>query len=612
MVKRFFFLLLVLGIKSLVLSVPATLAANEFQTSYSVRYQVQPNGTINVNQDVALTNKLSSVYATQYALTIQSGSIQNIKASDDNGPLKIGTSKTPEKTIINLTFNQQVVGTGKTLNFNLNYDVLNLAQKNGEVWEIFVPKLANAEEIDDYNLDLAVPVNFGNPAFINPEPTGRQTEGNFNLYRFTKNQLTASGISAAFGNFQVFDFVLSYHLENPNLFLGETEIALPPDTAFQRVFYQKIEPAPLDVRVDVDGNWLAKYRLSSNEKLNITVVGKVKIFAQPLLHQIPENLNNNLKPQKYWEVDNPVIQAKAKELKTPRAIYDFVVKTLDYDFSRVQKEVERLGAVTALKNPQNAICMEFTDLFVALARAAGIPAREVNGYAYTTNAKLQPLSLVADVLHAWPEYWDKERKAWIPIDPTWGKTTGGINYFDKTDLNHFTFAIHGENSEQPYPAGSYRTSSTFGKDVQVVFGRYSTEDSPKLEAEFKLPQQIFSGFATNGELVIKNSGQQALYNLDLNFKPENVVLLLPGQKIRLAILPPFASRQFSLKIQPSDFLSFGEGKIKVLTNNQEFTTSVKIGSLFWQLILPVVGVILLVVLLVVFMLKRKRQSKHDH
>ena len=94
--------------------------------------------------------------------------------------------------------------------------------------------------------------------------------------------------------------------------------------------------------------------------------------------------------------------------------------------------------------------MEFTDLFITIARSAGIPAREVNGFAYTENPDIQPLSLVNDVLHAWPEYYDSEKGVWIPVDPTWGSTTGGVDYFSKLDLRHFTFVVHGKDSTKPY------------------------------------------------------------------------------------------------------------------------------------------------------------------
>jgi transglutaminase-like putative cysteine protease len=64
------------------------------------------------------------------------------------------------------------------------------------------------------------------------------------------------------------------------------------------------------------------------------------------------------------------------ELKTPENIYKFVTNNLSYNYYRVKPDVERLGAKDALANPDEAICTEFTDLFITLARSAGIPARE--------------------------------------------------------------------------------------------------------------------------------------------------------------------------------------------------------------------------------------------
>jgi transglutaminase-like putative cysteine protease len=56
------------------------------------------------------------------------------------------------------------------------------------------------------------------------------------------------------------------------------------------------------------------------------------------------------------------------------------------------------------------VCLEFTDLFIAIARAAGIPAREIDGFGYTQNAINRPISIDEDILHAWPEYYDTAKK----------------------------------------------------------------------------------------------------------------------------------------------------------------------------------------------------------
>ena len=59
-------------------------------------------------------------------------------------------------------------------------------------------------------------------------------------------------------------------------------------------------------------------------------------------------------------------------------------------------------------------CTEHTQLFVNLARAAGMPAREVMGWVYDGTNKLMP--------HAWAEVAVNtvdENFLWIPVDPTW-------------------------------------------------------------------------------------------------------------------------------------------------------------------------------------------------
>lgn len=584
-------------------------AANEFETTYHVRYQVSQEGLITVTQDVSLTNKLANVYAAQYSLILEGGTIQNIRAWDKEGDLAIQTSSQNERTTIQLTFNYQAVGLGKTLDFHLTYEVLDLAQKNGQVWEISIPKLSAETKIDHYSLRLLVPLNFGEPTYIIPQPVEQGQEENNYLFRFTEDQILNSGVRAVFGECQIFDFILNYNLENPNSVLGETEIALPPDTAFQRVFYEKVNPEPLNVRVDSDGNWLAKYHLEPNEKLTVTAKGKAKIFAEPqekFFSSSQKSLEKNLLAQKYWETNEPLISDRAKLLKTARDVYQFVVRTLDYDFSRVAKGAERLGALQALKEPSRAICTEFTDLFVALARAAGIPAREANGYAYTTNKKFKPLGLMADILHAWPEYWDAERKIWVPVDPTWEKTTGGLDHFDKTDLNHFVFAIHGENSEIPYPAGSYKTAESFGRDVQVTFGRYEPESLPQYEVDFDLPEPASSFVSSQGKIIIRNSGNKALYDLEFALEGKNLTIETDDSWSKtIAILPPYSKKEIPVKLKPANWFGHQQGLVLLKVDDQKHSSPVKITSLFYQLGLPL-GIVAVLALGLIFMLKIKQ------
>ncbi|MCJ7792358.1 MAG: hypothetical protein MUP45_00020, partial [Candidatus Marinimicrobia bacterium] len=228
-------------------------STDEFTTFYKVSYQARADGVAYVSQEISLTNKLSNVYATQYSLNFQSAKIRNIQAFDGQGPIETEVKQTEDSTSIVLFFQQQVVGKDQTLTFNLTYDALDLVNKNGQVWEVLVPRLANASEIDQYQLELLVPLSFGTAAYISPQPVATTQEGENYVYQFSQSQLTNSGVSAAFGQFQVFNFILDYHLENDKLTPANTEIALPPDTAFQKVYLQSLEPKPENVRVDEDG-----------------------------------------------------------------------------------------------------------------------------------------------------------------------------------------------------------------------------------------------------------------------------------------------------------------------------------------------------------------------
>ena len=117
-----------------------------------------------------------------------------------------------------------------------------------------------------------------------------------------------------------------------------------------------------------------------------------------------------LRSEKYIEKDAPQIQQVAKGINASnqtaiaRAIYQYVTDNITY---ATQKE--ELGAVKTLQNKQGA-CTEYSDLFAALCRAKGIPARVVKGYVS------EPVYLSQ---HAWAEVYLDEY-GWVPFDLTYG------------------------------------------------------------------------------------------------------------------------------------------------------------------------------------------------
>jgi len=252
-----------------------------------------------------------------------------------------------------------------------------------------------------------------------------------------------------------------------------------------------------------------------------------------------------------------------------------------------------------LENPKNAICMEYTDLFIALARSAGIPAREINGFAYTENPQIQPLSMVSDVLHSWPEYWNSQIKSWVPIDPTWASTTGGIDYFDKLDLRHFTFVIHGKDPNKPYPPGSYKLGSNPQKDVFVNFGQLPSEKISKLKIESSLSKSfLFTSSKIN--ITIKNPGPVALYNLNPMVYFDSKLF----DKSTIEVIPPYGDYKMTVPIP----FSFVAGKMPNKVSIQILDSSVEIATSKNQVIvynLLFLSAFLIIIVLVILLKLKK-------
>ncbi len=533
-----------------------------------VEYRLEESGKTQVTHTITLENVFSNLYATSYALVLDNIKPINPVAYQDNIPISLTSKVEGDRTTLAVTFPNPVVGKGGRRTFNISFEEASLATRTGEVWEISIPRLSSSEAFRTYSVSIVIPNSFGKEAYISPKPLNVETKDGLSIYTFDKDLIAKTGITAGFGQFQVFSFTLNYHLENPLNKSALTEIALPPDTAFQKVSYQVLNPLPENVSVDEDGNWLASFRLSPRERIDVKGSGYVQIFAshRPFLKPTQEALNSELKESAYWQTNDPEIKSLARRLQTPKAIYDFVSTNLTYDYQRVKPNVERTGAKKALANPKSAICMEYTDLFIALARAAGIPAREVNGYAYTENPTIQPLSLVADVLHSWPEYWDSERQAWIPVDPTWASTTGGIDYFSKLDLRHFTFVNHGRDPQKPYPPGSYKLGTNPQKDVFVSFGQLPApkETSVKIEAR---PPSALPFVGSSIDILITNPGPGALYNLAPTISFDGKVV----SKGSIDVLPPFAKREVSVSIPFSFLAQKYPSTVSILVAGQNLT-----------------------------------------
>lgn len=459
---------------------PGGLAIAKFSTSYQINYLIQESGRTHVSYTINQKNNLSVVYATDYSISINETNLENIKVKDEGVYITPDVIKTLNQTVISFPFASKVVGKDKNHTFTIEYDTGNIATKHGSTWQIDIPRLESDENIVEQTVVVTVPTGFASPAYIDPQPDLVKDS----IYYFSGNKVSHKPISAIFGQVQYYQGKIIYRLSNSHSLSTTTEIALPPDTSYQTVYYQDLLPKPESVSTDEDGNVLARYTLSANQELDIILnfLVKLKFTPTPTLDQPSDKY---LVPQPIWNYDNPLFNStELKNLTTPKSIYDYIVDKMKYDYTKINRQKPvRTPAAVSLSNYQSAICTDFTDVFVALARKSGTHARELQGFAISENPDLKPLSLTQDVLHAWPEYFDKEKRTWTQIDPTWANTTRGIDYFHKLDFNHIVLAIHGLDPEYPIPAGGYRNGSNT-KSIFIEPADATTFPQPDLVVSF--------------------------------------------------------------------------------------------------------------------------------
>ncbi len=555
--RPFLFLFLITWLLSL--SAKPALALATFSTDYTIIYDINEKGTTHVTFNIAQKNNLSTVYATSYSLSLSQTNLSNIQVYDSRGQIKPLVDRTDNLTNISFDFLDKVVGKDKANHFSIQFDSADIANQQGSVWEVNIPRLETNENTNSQQIILKVPPRFGSPAYIDPKPS--RVEGN--TYHFGSAALSNKSISAVFGTTQFFKLNLVYNLTNPLPKKLKTQIALPPDTPYQTVYLKDLTPKPEDIAADPDGNWLASYTLEPNTDLQINAQVIIKLAFTPRIASSLPDTSLYTRATSFWNFEDPDVAARASGLTTPKAVYDFVVNYLQYDYTRVLKtsEITRPGATWALTNPTRAICTEFTDLFIALARKNGIPARELQGYAISSNDKLKPLSLSKDILHAWPEYYDRARQTWVQVDPTWSNTTGGIDYFNKLDLNHLVFAIHGLDPQEPLPAGAYKTIGGGSKDVFVSLTPAEKFPPPVFEVSYfnqdreHLYLTLANTSGVSGKAIVQSEGSalikaatsqnllpplsQTTLEIDLNralrFYPrqEQLIIDINGQKTSL-------------------------------------------------------------------------------
>ena len=578
--------ILILSIFCLLLSSSQPIFAQNGEENFDITlhstYTITATGKAIVEQKFIIKNKTPELFVSKYGIVVSSTNLENIEIIHNEKKLESSINKQKGQTSIGVTFEDKIVGEGKTNELIISYTDQDIALISGKILEINIPELSDHDQYQAYQLELRVPSIFDTPSRINPSNFTLKQEGDYNVITYA--DLQNQSVSAIFGNKQVFELKLNYYLNNPTSQNALTQITLPPETPYQKVHYFNLDPMPNNIKEDSDGNFIATYEIPANNSFNVELLAQVllTLSADPLVPFSPV-LSDHLNEQKFWEINNPLIIELAKDLQNPKNISDLVVDKLNYTNKPLDQNFERLGSLGAIKeeNSNDVTCQEFADLFITLARQKNIPARRIVGIAYSNNEELRPSNLNSDILHTWPEYYDLETQSWIRIDPTWEDTTGGIDYFNNFDLNHIALAINGTSSSLPYPAGSY--SGETNEKNKKIYLDFSKEDFVKTNPSFEinLVDKKIYGLSIPGyyEIQILNQTGMVWYFSDVQISGENVEIVV-NQDEEVQKILPFAKIVLPITVYNRDGNIQYKTKIKVETilkegqiTNHEFKVS---------------------------------------
>lgn len=183
--------------------------------------------------------------------------------------------------------------------------------------------------------------------------------------------------------------------------------------------------------------------------LSATVAGwekpRVELLPEPDVFRAPE---------RWIESEDPSIAELARTLKredvlaTSVSIFEWIAKHIERE---PLTKTER-GALHAL-HKRSGDCTEHAYLFVALARAAGVPARAVSGFIVTRDQVLKPSEY-----HNWAEFHDGQ--TWRIADPH-------RNVFDSEYEHYVKFRNLGGSSSSAFAESAKRFSAVNAPGVSI-------------------------------------------------------------------------------------------------------------------------------------------------
>jgi transglutaminase-like putative cysteine protease len=274
---------------------------------------------------------------------------------------------------------------------------------------------------------------------------------------------------------------INFKIEYEFLIPGDTEsIAFTACIPSDYKYRQKIKDYGFSVRPDRiftdDSNRYVLFKLINPvNKFFISMDIQMELFDFDLLaaQKTPGNLISGstdkdmkllaeyLVSEAHLESDDLQIEAAAdsfnnsRQLELVSSIYSFVLDRMQY----AGYNPSDIGAAAALASGSGD-CTEYSDLFVALCRAKGIPARVIEGYA----ADAGPADLRFG--HNWAEVY-LDDFGWVPFDPIYDDNNGSSAETTFENLKNIYIYTGFKRNDDVLLGYHYYAYNCYGDNIEV-------------------------------------------------------------------------------------------------------------------------------------------------
>jgi transglutaminase-like putative cysteine protease len=511
--------------------VPWVQAQNQYMVNdISCTVTALDDRSARVVMDCNFTWLEASTYVSTWNLVLDSQDAHGIQVESQGRTLSFNAYSTGDATNIVIDLGRNV-GTGQWMVLKVEYVTSSNIESIGPERRLSMSIWENAP-IDRVNLTVMIPEGFGfvsyKPSFLEEPDWGNSrvlTGVGGGAPRGTSYYLFASYAEVGA------EYNMTYEYTFTNIgalteYGAEFEVPVFAEAPHQNVTQLTISPEPLRSWYDDSGNLRARFKFDTilpgeSAKMVIRYNIRISIPTMPdstfggSLEDVPLEFRAYTKGDEYWEVGDPSIAGLALDLTEGRSsvlemaesIFDLVAQNISYDYVKYNAvmsgiTVERYGAAETLELGRG-VCEDITDLYIALCRAAGIPAVEVVGFTYNDDGMLSQANR-----HAWAEVYIPDY-GWMDVDPTW-------ELFGRLEGRHVGDRMFINSSEPSYLVWSTRQNFEYRVDSFASIRGEGVYYQPDLHLSTSHGSEAYTGTVFPVRLTISNGGNGTAFNLQGN------------------------------------------------------------------------------------------------